>query len=155
MQDTARKYVEKNIVAIAYAVANGVTQVSLGRKLNVSKQVICIELSDFLVRVFPDKLCYPHYPPGSRALVLRGMGYCYGKDRLILLRDVFESVISDPPPLPLPFAGNLQLYTGPLVGKNSRPVDMGGPRDVWLTYRVSNDPRIDNFEPVQFSSKET
>lgn len=29
-----------------------------------------------------------------------------------------------------------------------RPVDMGGPRDVWLEYGVSPDPRLDNMTPV-------
>jgi hypothetical protein len=30
-----------------------------------------------------------------------------------------------------------------------RPIDMGGPRDVWLHYRVAADPRLDNMEPVR------
>jgi hypothetical protein len=30
-----------------------------------------------------------------------------------------------------------------------RPMDMGGPRNVWLTYYPSLDPRLDNMEPVQ------
>lgn len=30
----------------------------------------------------------------------------------------------------------------------SRPIDMGGPRDVWLTYYSPPDPRLDNMEPV-------
>lgn len=30
-----------------------------------------------------------------------------------------------------------------------RPLDMGGPRDVWLTYYPSSDPRLDNMDPVQ------
>jgi hypothetical protein len=29
-----------------------------------------------------------------------------------------------------------------------RPVDMGGPRDVWLTYLPAADPRLDNMVPV-------
>jgi hypothetical protein len=29
-----------------------------------------------------------------------------------------------------------------------RPIDMGGPRDVWLHYGPSADPRLDNREPV-------
>lgn len=28
-----------------------------------------------------------------------------------------------------------------------RPIDMGGPRDVWLTFFPSPDPRLDNMEP--------
>jgi len=28
-------------------------------------------------------------------------------------------------------------------------MDMGGPRNVWLTYYPSLDPRLDNMEPVQ------
>jgi len=35
-------------------------------------------------------------------------------------------------------------YTPP----KGRPLDMGGPRDVWLTYYPSPDPRLDNMEPV-------
>jgi hypothetical protein len=30
-----------------------------------------------------------------------------------------------------------------------RPVDMGGPRDVWLTYLPPPDPRLDNMVPVE------
>jgi hypothetical protein len=30
----------------------------------------------------------------------------------------------------------------------SRPLDMGGPRDVWLTFYPSADPRVDNMAPV-------
>lgn len=30
-----------------------------------------------------------------------------------------------------------------------RPLDMGGPRDVWLTYGPSPDPRLDNMVPVR------
>jgi hypothetical protein len=30
-----------------------------------------------------------------------------------------------------------------------RPIDMGGPRDVWLEYRPPADPRLDNMEPVR------
>jgi hypothetical protein len=29
-----------------------------------------------------------------------------------------------------------------------RPIDMGGPRDIWLTYYPSADPRLDNMEPA-------
>lgn len=29
-----------------------------------------------------------------------------------------------------------------------RPIDMGGPRDVWLTFFPPPDPRLDNMEPV-------
>lgn len=32
---------------------------------------------------------------------------------------------------------------------NGRPVDMGGPREVWLTYYPPPDPRLDNMEPVR------
>jgi hypothetical protein len=30
-----------------------------------------------------------------------------------------------------------------------RPIDMGGPRDVWLHYGPPADPRLDNREPVR------
>jgi hypothetical protein len=30
-----------------------------------------------------------------------------------------------------------------------RPLDMGGPRDVWLTYYPPPDPRLDNMEPAE------
>lgn len=29
-----------------------------------------------------------------------------------------------------------------------RPIDMGGPRDVWLEFGVPPDPRLDNMYPV-------
>ena len=35
--------------------------------------------------------------------------------------------------------------TSPYLG---RPIDMGGPRDVWLTFYPSPDPRFDNMEPA-------
>jgi hypothetical protein len=31
--------------------------------------------------------------------------------------------------------------------RRHRPIDMGGPRDVWMTYGVSADPRLDNPLP--------
>jgi hypothetical protein len=30
-----------------------------------------------------------------------------------------------------------------------RPIDLGGPRDVWLAFTVSPDPRLDAFIPVR------
>ena len=30
----------------------------------------------------------------------------------------------------------------------SRPIDMGGPRDVWMTYRPGPDPHLDYMEPA-------
>lgn len=31
----------------------------------------------------------------------------------------------------------------------SRPIDMGGPRDIWLTFMPSPDPRLDSMVPAQ------
>lgn len=40
----------------------------------------------------------------------------------------------------------IQPFERPEINKG-RPIDMGGPRDVWLTFFPSPDPRLDNMEP--------
>jgi hypothetical protein len=34
----------------------------------------------------------------------------------------------------------------------SRPIDMGGPRDVWLEFYPPPDPRFDNMAPVRLDN---
>jgi hypothetical protein len=41
----------------------------------------------------------------------------------------------------------IRPFEFPEINKG-RPIDMGGPRDVWLTFFPSPDPRLDNMEPV-------
>jgi hypothetical protein len=40
---------------------------------------------------------------------------------------------------------HIQPFDRPEINKG-RPIDMGGPRDIWLTYFPSPDPRFDNME---------
>ena len=74
----------------------------------------------------------------------------YGEDRRRALPSILQREFPNGPPLrpqlqPRRMRPRLRWMEPPRF----RPIDLGGPRDVWLAFTVSPDPRLDAFIPVR------
>jgi hypothetical protein len=120
----------------------GTTQPVLAKEYGASTPAVNVAINNFLRETMPDKFplvqsCYSpdYYVP-----------YCFGDRRKLVEEAAIRwaakgRLFIDPSPI----LSQQRIYR---VVKHSRPIDMGGPRDVWLEFGVPADPRLDNMYPV-------
>lgn len=141
----------KTIRAIWLWIAEGLSQPLAAERVGRSGSWLCERIEDFVlmeakggdpwlisnlskVSTFYNTMAYIHagsagrLPPWNRKRLLREyMVRKYGGGG----PSPELGLMPLPPPRPRP-----------------RPLDMGGPRDVWMSYGVPADPRLDNFYPA-------
>lgn len=118
----------------------GTKQSTLADRYGSSSARVCAAIGEFVTAVLPAEVI----DPVRRSLELFRMNPSLEDRRGLAAKAVAAWVgpVSEPA---------VRTWSRPAfreIALRHRPIDMGGPRDVWLEFYVPPDPRFDNMAPV-------